>query len=100
MRMCPLFSETGQLLGHVDLDRCRRARDHLVVDNASLTVSGGRIDESMTVDFIQLFFREIRFRNERADSTLTYIVVDSELPKWFWKAPGTVEFYPAHWGEV
>ena len=97
MRMCPLFSDTGQLLGHVDLDLCVTARDHIIVDNAPRLGTAGLIDEKSTIELVYLPMRNILFRNEHTESVVTHVTTDAEPPAWFWKAPGVVKFSPAQW---
>lgn len=102
MRMSPLFTETGQLLGHVDLDWCVNAGQYIIVDNAPhiQTFVNTPIDVTSTVERIKLPMRKILFRDAEVKSTVVYIIADTKLPKWFWDVPGMVEFHPAQWRDV
>lgn len=94
MKLAPLFNSAGQLLGHIDLSRCRRDRDSYTVDEHAGSVmsvwhkvTGDTVKD--TIRFYRFPFKRIRFRwGAEGELTLRYLVVDEPIPEWVWVAAG------------
>ena len=101
MKMEPIYSLSGHLLGHVNTDECVQTRDSVVVTDLSLSLNYlPSFDDSKpaneTVRQFHVPFRTIRFRCESKTQERRCLVVDN-LPEWFWEAYPTVKFSSDQW---
>ncbi len=93
MKLVPILNRDGQLLGHIDLNRCWRHRDNYIVDEHAGEVSAVWHHVTGTdadaVKFYRFPIKRIRFRWGAHDqSTVEYVVVDDPIPEWVWVAAG------------
>ncbi len=97
MKLTPLFNSAGQLLGHIDLNRCYHNRDHYVIDEHAGRVevyTGTNVSD--TVRIFQFPIKRIRFRWDYDEQVVRYMVVDDPIPEWVWKVGG-VKFSEDDW---
>jgi len=109
MRMIPMFSSVGLLLGHLDMDECLTDRHNSVVVEKRFRsfrevpeYIESPTEDDMTMTFCRLPIYRLAFCKGRDPETrdhlsLDYIVADEGLPVWFWDAFGTVEFNHEDW---
>jgi len=107
MKMVPFHSLDGVIIGHVDLDMCRRTHHSVVLDNgpedwltAPVPTDGAMVSPDDYVEIFHIPLREIRFQcHEVREKVLHLVVDDSKLPPWFWDAKAVVAF-AATWKPV
>lgn len=99
MRMVPIFSLGGQLLGHVDTNMYSNNVQFIQVDDGrrEFVVYDPDILPETTLNTCTLWYWTIPFQNKHHRTTKKYLVADVPLPDWFWDAWGTVKFEPEHW---
>lgn len=105
MKMAPFLSPDGTILGHIDLDMCRKTRYAVVIDNGPEDWSKCQMltppDGLSPIEMYHMRLRQIKFRNRHEEVTVYHIVVEpAELPKWFWKCKAIVAFVPGSWKSV
>jgi hypothetical protein len=101
MNMVPIYSSSGQLLGHLNMVECGKNRDSVTVTDMlrSLKNLSSFDDVELRGDTLKYFhvpLRTLRFRCEAEEQKILYLVAD-ELPDWFWDAYSTVKFSSDHW---
>lgn len=104
MKMAPVFSITGQLIAHVDIEKFPRINSvtqgrGLAFDNAPREpVDYQGFDPTQTVEVYNVFLREIAFRDTQRHSQLvSHLVAPSPVPDWFYDLNGVVRFDPNAW---
>ncbi len=105
MKLTPFFSMDGIILGHVDLDMCRRTRNSVVIDNgpsdwSKCPMPTPTTPESLSpIEMYHIPLREIMFRSRREEVTVYHLVIAAEetLPPWFWDSKAIVKFTPGSW---
>ena len=90
MRFAPVFNSAGQLLGHVDLNRCIMQRDCYVVDENAGRIGAWNPGTVMknAVRFYRFPLRQFKFRWGTDESVVRHMVVDEPIPDWAWAAAG------------
>ena len=98
MKMLPIYDKVGLLLGHIEQSSIiNRHHDVAVVEDVSVEAYSGPPHEvQTTANFYVIAKRQVHFFRDYDKMTQTYLVADAQLPKWFWKNEGAVEFKPEH----
>ena len=92
MRLAPLFTSAGKLLGHVNLALCIKNHNCYMMDEHAgrvgpyTTMSSGEVPDTCRI--FRFPVKRIRFRWDEDEQTVQYLVVDDEIPEWVWKAVG------------
>ena len=102
--MIPIMNNVGRLLGHIDRETYVNTHDHITVQEDRPLVpfdpDAPVTEDMMTVNICHITKKRIRFRNEWDESKVTYLVIDSKLPDWFWQNKGCLEFEPDHFERI
>ncbi len=86
MKLTPIFTSAGQMLGHLNLALCRRNQNSWVVDENAGRVKPYMGDQvSDTVRFFRFPIRRIRFHWYHEEQSIAYVVIDEVIPDWVWK---------------
>ena len=101
MKMAPIYTSDGKLLGHLNMDECGRNRNNVTVTDMSRSLKNLSSFEEVelggtTLKYYHIPLRMIKFRCEAEEQKVQYLVAD-ELPNWFWDSYATVKFSPDHW---
>ena len=101
MRMAPIYSPDGRLLGHLNMKDCVQTRHSVVVENSphsprALPPPSSAKFMSETTEIFHVPLRKLRFRCESSERTVLCLVAD-KLPDWFWDAYPTVQFSSDNW---
>ncbi len=101
MKMAPIYSINGRLLGHLNMDECGESRFCVTVTDMSQSLKSLPSSDEVklrgdTVRFHNVPLRTMRFRSGTDEQTVCYLVADG-LPAWFWDAYATVKFSSDHW---
>lgn len=99
MRMAPIFSRDGQLIGHADKDMYPWDHCSLIVDDRphGFIEYDPTITAETTFNIFRIPLMEILFVCKKVEKKVSYLVIDEKLPPWFWDAYGIVEFKPGDW---
>ena len=102
MKMVPFYDMYGTILGHVDLDKCRRTRYSVVVDsgpdNWSRVSAPTKPEDLSPIEIFHIPFRKVKFRSHEEEVTLYHLVVESDtIPPWFWDSKAIVDFISYSW---
>lgn len=101
MKMAPIYSVSGQLLGHLNMEECGQNRHSVTVtDLPRPLMAFSPLDYTEltkeTVRYCHVPLRVLRFHREFDEQQIRYLVAD-ELPDWFWGAYATVKFSSDQW---
>jgi len=104
MKMSPIFSSTGQILGHIDVNLCIDSPEFLILKEKTSAVLGPIVAEPL-LNFTNIFKipkRDIHFRCNLPggvydEQKVNYLVLSVDPPNWFWDAEATVKFLSDDW---
>ncbi len=102
MIMLPIYNNAGRLLGHIEQGSViNRHHDVAVVEDVKVEAySGPPHLAQTTANFYIIAKRQVRFFRGYDELTQTYIVAEAQLPQWFWKNDGAIEFKPEHFERI
>ena len=101
MKMAPVYSSDGRLLGHLNMEVCVQTHYSVVVENspqAPRAVPSFNHADLMneTIEIFHVQFRKLRFRFGTSEQEVLCLVAN-KLPDWFWDAYPTLKFSSDHW---
>ena len=96
MKMAPIYTSDGRLLGHLNVKDCVQTHDSIIVENLSRSPFSHRDFMNKTIEIFHVPLLPLRFRCESNEQKILCLVVD-KLPDWFWDAYPTVRFSSDHW---
>ena len=92
MRLAPLFTSEGKMLGHINLTLCIESHNCWMTDEHAGRLGAYRAvpaaDVKDTVRIFRFGVKRMRFRWDEDEQTVRYLVCDKEIPEWVWKAVG------------
>ena len=101
LKLAPVINSAGQLLGHLDLNRCYRSHDGYVVDETVANFGKYMVVKTTapadTVRFFRFPINRMKFRWDQDEQTVRYLTVDEPIPQWVWKVAGIKFSGPGDW---